>query len=131
MRLIIAFAVVTIAAAMPPEPDREMQGFIDGVMEAQQKAHHFAGAVCVVVRDGEVVFQRAYGFADMAARNSTSVDARWFEGGIVRVCAVGSVQEERALAGDMARFRMLTSTMAPWATIESSGPRRHESCATT
>ena len=26
--------------------------FIDGVLEAQHQAHHFAGAVVVVVRDG-------------------------------------------------------------------------------
>ena len=33
----------------------ELRGFVDGVMEAQLKAHHFAGAVVVVVRAGQVV----------------------------------------------------------------------------
>ena len=47
---------------------RETDGFIDGMMEAQQKAYHFAGAVAVVVRDGQVVFQRGYGYADLAGR---------------------------------------------------------------
>jgi CubicO group peptidase (beta-lactamase class C family) len=46
----------------------ELGGFVDGVMDGQQKAEHFAGAVAVVVRDGQVVFQKGYGYADFAER---------------------------------------------------------------
>jgi CubicO group peptidase (beta-lactamase class C family) len=46
----------------------ELGGFVDGVMEAQQKAQHFAGAVVVVVQEGRVVFQKGYGYADFAER---------------------------------------------------------------
>lgn len=37
---------------------RDLEGFIDGVMEAQEKAYHFAGAVVVVVDDGHVLFEK-------------------------------------------------------------------------
>lgn len=48
--------------------------FIDGVLEAQKQSHHFAGAVVVVVSDGQIVFEKGYGFADYVER--TPVDAQ-------------------------------------------------------
>jgi CubicO group peptidase (beta-lactamase class C family) len=46
----------------------EWESFIDGVIAAQQKVHHFAGAVVVVVSDGQVAFKKGYGYADFADR---------------------------------------------------------------
>ena len=46
---LLLLAALPLAAQDDP---REVAPFIDGVMEAQQKAHHFAGAVVVIVRDG-------------------------------------------------------------------------------
>ena len=54
-------------AAGPSDP-REISAFLDGVMEAQQKAHHFAGAVVVIVKDGSILFSKGYGYSDHAAR---------------------------------------------------------------
>ena len=47
---------------------REVEGFVDGLMEAQKNAQHFAGATVVIVRDGQVAFEKGYGYADFAAR---------------------------------------------------------------
>jgi CubicO group peptidase (beta-lactamase class C family) len=37
-------------------------------VESQRQAHHFAGAVVVVVRGGRVVLEKGYGYADFAQR---------------------------------------------------------------
>jgi CubicO group peptidase (beta-lactamase class C family) len=67
--LLFAASFVNAAAPAPGAFDpREAEAFIDGVMEAQQKAHHFAGAVVVMVRDGQVAFEKGYGYADFAER---------------------------------------------------------------
>ena len=42
--------------------------FVDGVMAEQIAAREVAGAVVTVVNDGEVLFTRGYGFADIEAR---------------------------------------------------------------
>ena len=57
---------------------RETQGFVDGVMEAQKNAHHFAGAVVVVVRDGQVFFEKGYGYSDFAARQPVDPERTLF-----------------------------------------------------
>jgi CubicO group peptidase (beta-lactamase class C family) len=70
--LLLMFSVTGHSTEEPPpaavlELD-ELSGFVDGVMEAQRKAHHFAGAVVVVVDGGQIVFQKGYGYADFAGR---------------------------------------------------------------
>jgi CubicO group peptidase (beta-lactamase class C family) len=68
--------------AAPPDAGtwdvRETEGFIDGLMEAQKNAHHFAGAVVVVVRDGHVFFEKGYGYADFAERKPVDPERTLF-----------------------------------------------------
>jgi len=47
---------------------RELEGFVDGVMAAQRNSHHYAGAVAVIVQDGNITFSKGYGYADFAER---------------------------------------------------------------
>jgi CubicO group peptidase (beta-lactamase class C family) len=47
-------------------------------MEAQQKAQHFAGAVVVVVRRGQVIFQKGYGYADFTERKPVDPERTLF-----------------------------------------------------
>jgi CubicO group peptidase (beta-lactamase class C family) len=71
MRLAVLLILAALSIFATNQWDaREAEGFMDGVMEAQQKAHHFAGAVAVIVRDGEVVFEKGYGFSDFSARKA-------------------------------------------------------------
>jgi CubicO group peptidase (beta-lactamase class C family) len=67
MRIAAGFGLVLLLFA-PAQAQTAWEGFIDGVMEAQQQARHFAGAVVVVVSDGRIAFQKGYGFADFAER---------------------------------------------------------------
>jgi CubicO group peptidase (beta-lactamase class C family) len=43
----------------------EMESFVDGVMAAQRESQRIAGAVVVVVENGEVFFAKGYGDADL------------------------------------------------------------------
>lgn len=51
----------------------ELEGFLDGVMAANLRDKHVAGATVAVVKDGALFFAKGYGYADVAAR--TPVDA--------------------------------------------------------
>jgi CubicO group peptidase (beta-lactamase class C family) len=55
-----------------PTTVEEMEAFVDGFMAAQMKAGPVAGAAVVVVKDGQVFFQKGYGFEDADKR--TPVD---------------------------------------------------------
>src|SRR5512146_684171 len=75
---ILLFAIVlsgvtpASAAGSGPSDPQEVEAFMDGLMSAQMNEHHVPGAVVVVVKDGQVLFSRGYGYADLAAR--TPVD---------------------------------------------------------
>ena len=80
--LVLTFSVKTLAddppAATAGWDPVELRGFVDGVMEAQQKAQHFAGAVVVVVRGGQVILQRGYGYADFPERKPVDPERTLF-----------------------------------------------------
>ena len=62
---------LSASAEQPQSGPRQAPGwedFIDGVIAAEQRAHHFAGAVVVVAKDGVIAFEKGYGFADFTAR---------------------------------------------------------------
>jgi CubicO group peptidase (beta-lactamase class C family) len=66
-------------ATIAPAPGRgvrdraELEAFLDGVMAANMRDKHVAGATVSVVKDGALVFAKGYGYADVAKR--TPVDA--------------------------------------------------------
>jgi CubicO group peptidase (beta-lactamase class C family) len=46
----------------------ELESFLDGVMIANLRDKHVAGATVAVVKDGELFFAKGYGFADVEKR---------------------------------------------------------------
>ncbi|HKR33392.1 MAG TPA: serine hydrolase domain-containing protein [Steroidobacteraceae bacterium] len=48
-----------------PTTVEEMEAFVDGFMDAQMKAGPVAGATVIVVKDGQVFFQKGYGYEDV------------------------------------------------------------------
>ena len=48
--------------------------YLDGIVPQQLKRENLAGAVVLVVKDGHVLFQRGYGYADVAAKVPMSPD---------------------------------------------------------
>lgn len=70
------------AAAQSPRADSLIHGFdparlrrLDAYLQAQVDSSRIAGAVALVLRDGQVVHERAVGWADREARRRMSTDA--------------------------------------------------------
>ena len=55
-----------------PTDARQLESFLDGLMAAHLEDHHVAGAVVSVVRNGELLLAKGYGFSDNDKR--TPVD---------------------------------------------------------
>ena len=66
-----------------PHDPKEIEAFLDGVMNSHLEAYHTAGATVAIVRDGEVIFQKGYGYADYEARKKVDPDTTLFRIGSV------------------------------------------------
>jgi CubicO group peptidase (beta-lactamase class C family) len=79
------------AAATPMRPDpgvaqltpTDVNAWLDGYLPYALGAGDIAGAVVVVVKDGQVLTQRGYGFADVASRKPVDPAATLFRPGSV------------------------------------------------
>ena len=56
----------------------DLESFLDGLMPAQIEREDTAGAVVAVVKDGQVLFAKGYGYSDMAKRTPVTPDATLF-----------------------------------------------------
>lgn len=57
---------------------REMEGFIDQFFEEAIREDHIPGAVFVLVKDGKIVFNKGYGYADLERRIPVDPDKSMF-----------------------------------------------------
>ena len=76
------------APAPPPAPPPAMtaadvEAFLDGFVPVQIQQRDIAGAVVVVVKDGQVLFARGYGYADAAKKTPISPETTLFRPGSV------------------------------------------------
>jgi CubicO group peptidase (beta-lactamase class C family) len=72
------------AAQVTPQLTKEdIEAFLDGVVPIQLQKGDIAGAVVSVVKDGQVLFAKGYGFADMKTRKPVSVDDTLFRPGSI------------------------------------------------
>ncbi len=94
-RMPLAFLVM-VSAWMPhvradeplegpvPLDDRAaLESWMDGVMAAQLEGHHISGATVAVVKDGETILAKGYGYADISARRPVDAAATLFRIGSV------------------------------------------------
>jgi CubicO group peptidase (beta-lactamase class C family) len=61
----------------------DLEAFLDGVMPLQLRREDIAGAVISVVKDGKVLFEKGYGYADIAKRVPVSPDNTLFRPGSI------------------------------------------------
>jgi CubicO group peptidase (beta-lactamase class C family) len=73
----LASSPAASALASPTDPS-ELGDFIDDVMASEMKANHFPGAVVSVVKDGQLVLQKGYGFADLEKQTPVDPSATIF-----------------------------------------------------
>ena len=61
----------------------DVEGFLDGVVPMQLQREDMAGAVIVIVKNGEVLLSKGYGFSDVKARIPVSASATLFRPGSI------------------------------------------------
>ena len=61
-------AARTAPPAASLDDPQELEGFLDALMAERMKTRHIPGEVVAVVRDGQVVFAKGYGYADLEKR---------------------------------------------------------------
>jgi CubicO group peptidase (beta-lactamase class C family) len=61
----------------------DLEVFLDGLMPAQLERENIAGAVVAVVKDGQVLFAKGYGYSDMEKRVPVTPDATLFRPGSI------------------------------------------------
>jgi len=59
----------------------ELEAFIDGIIDAQMKANHIAGVTFCMVKDGEIIFKKGYGYSDIEKKKPVSPDTTMFRPG--------------------------------------------------
>lgn len=61
----------------------DVEAFLDGILPIELKADDIAGAVVAVVKDGQIVFEKGYGYADVAAKKPVSSGDTLFRPGSI------------------------------------------------
>jgi CubicO group peptidase (beta-lactamase class C family) len=78
---------VPVAAPQPsPAPEltkADFETFLDALIPSQLRNRNIAGAVVSVVKDGEILFQKGYGYADVEAKKPVLPDQTLFRPGSI------------------------------------------------
>src|SRR6185503_14241857 len=99
-------APVTTAAASAPAADRpltadDVEPWLDGYMPYALHSADIAGAVVTVVKDGQVVAARGYGWADIAHRKPVDPDQTLFRPGSVSKLVTWTAVMQQVEAGKL------------------------------
>jgi len=78
-------AAVTNASTAAPHvlTEADLEAYLDGLIPDSLARTGIAGAVVAVVKDGQVLFEKGYGYADVAARKPIDPKATMFRPGSV------------------------------------------------
>ena len=91
---IFVFIATSMAGVMPvsarqadssagPTDPVELEAFMDGLMASQMATNHIPGAVVMIVKDGEVLLSKGYGYADLETRTPVDPETTLFRPGSV------------------------------------------------
>jgi len=73
-----ASAPTTPAVVRGVRDRAELEAFVDGIMVANLRDKHVAGATVAVVKDGALLFAKGYGYADVAKRRPIDAERSLF-----------------------------------------------------
>ena len=76
-------AVPPEATPAPPLTKADFETFLDALIPSQLQNRNIAGAVVSVVKDGQVLFQKGYGYADFEAKKPVLADQTLFRPGSI------------------------------------------------
>jgi CubicO group peptidase (beta-lactamase class C family) len=86
---VLSVLIAASLAAQTPSPNApamtssDIDAFLAGFVPAEVRRQDVAGAVVVVVKDGKILFQKGYGYADVAKQKPVSPDGTLFRPGSV------------------------------------------------
>jgi CubicO group peptidase (beta-lactamase class C family) len=63
----------------------DIEAFLDGLVPLQIETNDIAGATIVIVKDGEVLFAKGYGFSDMKTRAPVTPDTMFRIGSVTKL----------------------------------------------
>lgn len=96
----------------------DLEAFLDGFIPMQLERNDIAGAVVCVVKDGKVVFEKGYGFADVKNRKPVRADATLFRPGSISKTfmwtAVMQLMEQGKIKLDRDVNEYLDFRIRPW-----------------
>src|SRR5258708_6879513 len=83
--LLIGVPALSAADQPPTRPiaAAELEAFVDGIVPLQLARSEIAGAVVTVVKDGAVLLQKGYGYADVKAKKPVSAADTLFRPGSI------------------------------------------------
>ncbi len=106
------------APAAPKLTREDLEIFLDGFVPMQLERDDIAGAVICVVKDGKVVLEKGYGFADMQKRTPVTPDATLFRPGSISKTftwtAVMQLEEQGKINLDRNIENYLNFKIRPW-----------------
>jgi CubicO group peptidase (beta-lactamase class C family) len=70
-------------ASTPALTEADLRAFVDGIMPLQLERGDIAGAVVLVVKDGQILFAKGYGYADVAAKKPVTPAGTLFRPGSI------------------------------------------------
>ncbi|MFT5211813.1 MAG: CubicO group peptidase (beta-lactamase class C family), partial [Flavobacterium sp.] len=73
-----AYSVIAAPQLTPQLTPQNLEMFFDTTFEAQSRDHKLVGLTVAVVKDGEVVLKKGYGFADLENRIAVDPDKHLF-----------------------------------------------------
>src|SRR5690349_11826908 len=72
----------------------ELESFFDSVTTSQMDKQHIAGAVVILVKDGQVLFKKGYGYANVENKTAVSPDETIFRiGSISKVFTATAIMQ--------------------------------------
>ncbi len=73
----------SVAASAPALTSADIEAFLDGIVPLQISRDNIAGAVVAVVKDGKVIFEKGYGYADVNSHKPVSATDTLFRPGSI------------------------------------------------
>ncbi len=96
---------VPVAAPAPPGAHaltaEDLESFLDGLMPPQIRNADIAGAVVAVVKDGHLLFEKGYGYADVATKRPVLADSTLFRPGSISKLFVWTAVMQQVEAGKL------------------------------
>lgn len=89
------------ATGSPPLTKADVDSWLDGLIPYGLDTGNIAGAVVVVVKDGKVVTQRGYGYADMKTRKPVDPDNTLFRPGSISKLFTWTAVMQQVQAGKL------------------------------